>query len=342
MSWDRKRANGPKYYYRSVRQDGRVRKLYLGRGPAAESAARQDQEARAARIGAWAAARAARERVAGALDAARAFRIYVDLLTRASLLAAGLRFHRGEWRRPRAVKEDAMTMTVEEPKVAQPTTAPEPAPKADSPKTELRRQSARPKRTRPVRPKPAPTEPAAPPPEAVEPVPPAQPVSVGQAEAFKIIVARANSGNETCRRGLATILDDNPEIWQTAGDLGRLAENAWLDAAGDGDVLTAQAGRRFLDALKARVAGPAPTPLDELLVSQVAVTKLAAEVAEAQAAQPAGGSLAAATFRLKQAESAQKRHLTAIKTLTFVRALTGKGVFERSAVPSSPRPDLTE
>jgi hypothetical protein len=43
------------------------------------------------------------------------------------------------------------------------------------------------------------------------------------------------------------------------------------------------------------------------------------------AAQPAGGSLPAAGFRLKQAESAQKRLLAAIKTLAAVRAMGGTG-----------------
>jgi hypothetical protein len=103
MSWDVKRPSGPKYYYWSVRDpDGRVRKVYVGRGAAAEQQARQDQEARAVRLATQAAARAAREQVAAAVTATHDLAALAALLTRAAMLAAGLRYHRGEWRRARA------------------------------------------------------------------------------------------------------------------------------------------------------------------------------------------------------------------------------------------------
>jgi len=42
MSWDAKREDGPRYYYRSRRIDGRAVKEYVGTGPLAEMASRMD------------------------------------------------------------------------------------------------------------------------------------------------------------------------------------------------------------------------------------------------------------------------------------------------------------
>jgi hypothetical protein len=55
-------------------------------------------------------------------------------------------------------------------------------------------------------------------------------------------------------------------------------------------------------------------------VGHVGVTWLAACKAEADAAQPAE-NLPRAAFRLKQAESAQKRFAGAVRTLATIRAL---------------------
>jgi hypothetical protein len=56
------------------------------------------------------------------------------------------------------------------------------------------------------------------------------------------------------------------------------------------------------------------------MVRHVSVTGLAANRAEAEAAQPAE-YLPRAAFRLKQAESAQRRFGGAVRTLAVVRAL---------------------
>src|SRR4051794_1323592 len=101
MSWDAKRAGGPTYFYRSVREGGRGRKIYLGRGPEAKDQAPRDEEERAARAADSSQIRASRERVGRAVVATRAFRAAVALITEASLLAVGVRLHRGEIRRKR-------------------------------------------------------------------------------------------------------------------------------------------------------------------------------------------------------------------------------------------------
>jgi hypothetical protein len=83
--------------------------------------------------------------------------------------------------------------------------------------------------------------------------------------------------------------------------------------------------------LKADLAGDEPTPIEALLIDHLAACHLAAQHAEIQAASGCGGSLEQANFRLRRAESAQKRLLHATKTLATLRALVPQGL-----VPASP------
>jgi hypothetical protein len=99
MGWERR--GGRQYYFRSVRVDGRPRKLYLGAGAAAEDCARRLAQKRRELEEGRAALRAEREK-AGAAEAALAEACgLARLLLAAGLLLAGLREHRGCWRRRR-------------------------------------------------------------------------------------------------------------------------------------------------------------------------------------------------------------------------------------------------
>ncbi len=96
MAWEA-RGRG-RYYYKVSRDNGRVRRLYLGTGPVAELAA-QDAELRRAE-------RQARARSQARLEAAEAasqeLAELTDLLVKVALVAAGYHRHdRGKWRRCR-------------------------------------------------------------------------------------------------------------------------------------------------------------------------------------------------------------------------------------------------
>ena len=130
---------------------------------------------------------------------------------------------------------------------------------------------------------------------------------------------------------LRRFLDVNPSIWQQAGDLTTIAERTWIDLIAGPNQLVSESVRRQLAQTKAELKGPQPTALEALLADQVAVTWLASRDAEIQAAGPPGGSLAQATFRLRRAESAQKRLAQAVKTLATLRALVPQG-----PVPANP------
>jgi hypothetical protein len=96
MAWEAR--GGSRYYYRVVRDGGRVRRLYLGNGPVAELAARDVELRRAERQ-----ARArSQTRLEAAEAASRELAELADLLARAALVTAGFHRHdRGAWRRRR-------------------------------------------------------------------------------------------------------------------------------------------------------------------------------------------------------------------------------------------------
>src|SRR5262249_35588261 len=102
MVWSRKQrgAKGG-YYYRSKRIAGRPVKLYVGRGPDAELAARLDARERQDRPADRAAVLAEQVRLAAADLAFADARALVDLLVRATLILRGYHLHRYEWRRRR-------------------------------------------------------------------------------------------------------------------------------------------------------------------------------------------------------------------------------------------------
>jgi hypothetical protein len=100
MAWER-RGKG-KYYYRSLRVNGRVVKEYVGAGPAAEEIAKLDADARrmaAAEKAAW------REKMAKYAEiTAMIIRLneLSDLLIAVTMCAAGYhKPNRGPWRKKR-------------------------------------------------------------------------------------------------------------------------------------------------------------------------------------------------------------------------------------------------
>ena len=102
--WE-KRERGGTYYTRSRKEDGRVIREYVGRGPLAELAAETDALERLQRQEEATAWRRERETLENLDQTIEALYEAAEVLARASLLAAGYRQHnRGQWRRRRGRK----------------------------------------------------------------------------------------------------------------------------------------------------------------------------------------------------------------------------------------------
>src|SRR5262249_47945085 len=137
---------------------------------------------------------------------------------------------------------------------------------------------------------------------------------------FRELIHRANLGERLAVDRLKSFLDLNSPIWQRAGDLTAVAERAWVELIAGQDVFRTESVKRRLAELKDQLKGPHPTALEAVLCDLIGVAWLGVHHAEVQAASPAGGSLDQAAFKLRRAESSQKRLLAATKTLATLRA----------------------
>ena len=99
MAWER-RGDGL-YYYRSERENGRVRKRYVGRGEVAELVAHADETGRAVREWRRRDERAELERAREISEAGAELDAAAEVLARAEMVAAGYHDHKGGWRRRR-------------------------------------------------------------------------------------------------------------------------------------------------------------------------------------------------------------------------------------------------
>jgi hypothetical protein len=140
------------------------------------------------------------------------------------------------------------------------------------------------------------------------------------------LVSQAKAGNASVLPRLRHLLDAHPQIWQHTGDLEQVVVRAWTELLAGPDPLALEALRRKAEQLRADLEGDGATPLERLLVGQVVSSWLEMSHAQVQVAEPGSTTLGQASHNLRRAESAQKRYLAAIKTLTTVRALVPRGL----------------
>lgn len=102
MSWDQRRG-GRRYFYKSVRTPDGPRRQYVGMGRRAEEAARQESLDRVERGNKRQRFEAQWARIEQAAAATDQFRRLADLVSKATLIAAGYHLHKShEWRRRRS------------------------------------------------------------------------------------------------------------------------------------------------------------------------------------------------------------------------------------------------
>lgn len=139
--------------------------------------------------------------------------------------------------------------------------------------------------------------------------------------ALKAILQKANEGDPKAIEQLRDFLDENPQVWKQVGNLARIAERAWIAAITNNDALGAEAIKRELAHIKKELIGEDPSVVEELLGDQVLATLLEVKYLESVSAESKGSQITQATLLLKRLDSAQKRHLNAIKSLIQVRKL---------------------
>jgi hypothetical protein len=138
---------------------------------------------------------------------------------------------------------------------------------------------------------------------------------------LRVLVQSAQAGNPAALPHIRKILDDHPEVWRHVGDLATLAERAWIAVLAADHPVAVESMKRTVAEMKADLAGENPTRIERLLVDQVVACWMEVSYLETVSADPGRSSLEQADFRLKRLESAQRRYMNAMKTLTNVRTL---------------------
>lgn len=135
------------------------------------------------------------------------------------------------------------------------------------------------------------------------------------------LLKQAEQGDRSVVPELRKLLDAHPEIWEFYGDLAHQAQESWLQLAAGSNHLLHKSFNRKVEVLKEKLAGPSPTPLEELLVERIAICWLQVNYADALAAQTNPTVPIHQTTLQKRQTSAQHRYLRAIQSLATVRKL---------------------
>jgi hypothetical protein len=130
---------------------------------------------------------------------------------------------------------------------------------------------------------------------------------------------RAQNGDVTALPEIRELLKDSEAVDRLGGDLARQAQLILIRKFSGKNLLYQEAVPRKLEAMRAELSGPTPTPLERLLVDRVLSCWLHLHHLEIVYAQNGTMSLSQATYYERSISAAQKRYLHAIKTLALVR-----------------------
>ena len=136
------------------------------------------------------------------------------------------------------------------------------------------------------------------------------------------LIRRAEGGDKAALSTFREIFDTKPEVWEEVGNLARQAEHAMVNATAGGNEVLKAAVYRKLREMKEELAGPAPTRLERLLVERVVVCWLHVHYADITYAQRMKDlNREWGDFYQRRQDRAQRRYLSAIRTLAQVRRL---------------------
>lgn len=149
------------------------------------------------------------------------------------------------------------------------------------------------------------------------------PSAMDAATVLQELVKRAMRGDQSVLPRLREILDDCPKLWETYGDLGRLAKDAWLKLLAGPDLMLSEAVNRKLEELRVELSGPQPSPLEKLLIDRILAGWLQVHYADISYPQvrELQSTAAARQELMRRQESAQRRYLASIRQLALVRRL---------------------
>jgi hypothetical protein len=152
------------------------------------------------------------------------------------------------------------------------------------------------------------------------------PADVLEREEVNQLLGRAQAGDLTALPQLQAFLDSRPEIWKRAGDLAGHVREALLTLASGQSLLAREALSRRMNQLEEDLAGPSPSPLEQLLVQRVVLTWAQAHLGDLDVLQAQLNGSPQGPHLQRRQDSSHRRYLTAIKALATVRKLLKPGL----------------
>jgi hypothetical protein len=137
---------------------------------------------------------------------------------------------------------------------------------------------------------------------------------------IKALLTRAGGGDQAALPRLRALLDETA-MWRRLGDLAAHAELTWIGHVSGTDLALKEMLARKVSALKVELGGPAPSPLERLMIDRIAINWLIVGHADIEAAATKDGDPRRADLAMKRQTQATQRLATAIKALATVRRL---------------------
>ena len=143
----------------------------------------------------------------------------------------------------------------------------------------------------------------------------------------------ANSGDGRAQRAIKECVRNSPDIAAEFGDVARHAEMAIIDLLSGGEALTAAAVTQHAADLRWALAGPSPSPLEELAVRRLVSCWLQVQYTDTQFFSVQQQNLGWARYWLRRQEQAHKLFAAAQKSLLLIRSLLPGAVRPQVVIP---------
>lgn len=139
---------------------------------------------------------------------------------------------------------------------------------------------------------------------------------------LKDLLVRAHNGDKKALPRLREILDGVPTLARKFVDPAVQAEQSMIRNYAGEDLLVKEAMPRTLKLMREELAGPDPSPLEQLLVERVVATWFQLQYFESLYHQQLQGmEIVQSDYHQRRIDRAHKRHLSAVKTLAQIRKL---------------------
>jgi hypothetical protein len=158
---------------------------------------------------------------------------------------------------------------------------------------------------------------------------------------FSWLVEQARIGNSEVLSELRELLDSRPELWQFYGDLGRLAEQAWIGAiVGNKDLFLKENVRCRLAQIRKDLGIAHASPLEKLVIERIALNWMRVHHADmaAAAAMTNSSSTKMVQFWQKRLNDAERRYMVSIGSLATMRRLLPSAATQESPGTEKPLP----